>query len=67
MLCSKISFVQHNLYLELFRPISFPFFDCHPGGGGYFTMGLDGDVRQFWVVFGLKILGLGYTFTGKFL
>ena len=35
-------------------------------GGGYFTMGLDGDVRQFWV-FGLKILGLGYTFTWNFL
>ena len=29
-------------------------------------MGLDGDVRQFWV-FGLKILGLGYTFTWNFL
>ena len=36
------------------------------GGGGYFTMGQDGDVRQFWVVFGLKVLGLGYTFTGKY-
>ena len=45
-----------------------PFFtEKDLGGGGYFTMGLDGDVRQFWVVFGLKILGLGYTFTGKFL
>ena len=22
---------------------------------------------SFWIVFGLKILGLGYTFTGKFL
>ena len=31
--------------------------------GGYFTMGKTGDVRQFWVVFGLKNLGLGYTFT----
>ena len=24
-------------------------------------------MRQFWVVFGLKILGLGYTFTWNFL
>ena len=29
-------------------------------------MGLDGDVRKFWV-FSLKILGLGYTFTWNFL
>ena len=42
---------------------------CHffPGGGGVLHYGWDGDVRQFWVVFGLKILGLGYPFTGKFL
>ena len=29
------------------------------GGGGVLHYGLDGDVRQFWVVFGLKTLGLG--------
>ena len=43
--------------MQLFRGLK----DMHvfpPPGGGYFTMGLDGDVRQFWVVFGLKILGL---------
>ena len=31
-----------------------------PPGEGYFTMRKDRDVRQFWVVFGLKIIGLGH-------
>ncbi len=34
---------------------------------GYFTIRSEGDVRQFWVVFELKILGLRYIFVGKFL
>ena len=28
-------------------------------------MGYNGELRQFWVVFGLKVLGLENNFTGK--
>lgn len=38
---------------------------AQPRGEGYFTIGSYWNVRQVRVVFGLTILGFGYTFAGE--
>ena len=62
-------FAVKMVFLVFLLSTGVGFIQIHPISALLVCLKLDvaGNVRQFWLVFGLKILGLGYTFTGKFL